>query len=91
MICGNLTNQIRRLLPFTSSNAQILSFLSPMDSLSSGHIQVAQVPHRHEPNSTGEIDYQYVFNLLNSVGYDEFIGLEYVPAGTSLIRILEYG
>jgi hydroxypyruvate isomerase len=48
-----------------------------------GHIQVAQVPDRHEPNTSGEIDYRYVFSLLEQLGYDGWIGLEYKPAGST--------
>lgn len=46
-----------------------------------GHIQVAQVPDRHEPNTSGEIDYRYIFSLLEQLEYDGWIGLEYRPAG----------
>ncbi|GAB6022284.1 hypothetical protein CHUAL_006410 [Chamberlinius hualienensis] len=59
-----------------------------------GHIQIAQVPHRNEPNVPGEIDYKYVLNLLEEEGYDGWIGLEYNPkAGTTegLSWILDYG
>lgn len=45
-----------------------------------GHIQVAQVPDRHEPDSSGEIQYSYVFDLLRSQGYQNFIGCEYSEA-----------
>lgn len=48
-----------------------------------GHIQVAQVPDRHEPNTSGEINYQYIFPLLEQLGYDGWIGLEYKPAGST--------
>uniref|UniRef100_A0A914VW23 Putative hydroxypyruvate isomerase n=1 Tax=Plectus sambesii TaxID=2011161 RepID=A0A914VW23_9BILA len=44
-----------------------------------GHVQVAQVPDRHEPHSSGEINYDYVFKLLQDTGYDGFIGAEYIP------------
>lgn len=44
-----------------------------------GHIQVAQVPDRHEPDTPGEINYEYVFSLIEKVGYDDYIGLEYKP------------
>jgi len=43
-----------------------------------GHVQIAQVPDRHEPDSLGEKNYKYVLDLLQS--YDkEWIGLEYIP------------
>jgi hydroxypyruvate isomerase len=48
-----------------------------------GHVQVAGVPERHEPD-IGEINYPYLFDLLDHLGYDGWIGLEYRPrAGTS--------
>lgn len=48
-----------------------------------GHIQIAGVPHRHEPD-IGEINYPYLFALLDELGYDGWIGCEYRPrAGTS--------
>lgn len=44
-----------------------------------GHIQIAQVPHRHEPNVTGELDFTYIFDLIKLIGYDGWIGCEYKP------------
>lgn len=45
-----------------------------------GHIQVAQVPNRNEPNTAGEINYPYVFETIEKVsGYSDWIGLEYKP------------
>lgn len=38
------------------------------------------MPDRHEPNTNGEIDYRYIFSLLEQLGYDDWIGLEYKPA-----------
>lgn len=46
-----------------------------------GHIQVAQVPLRSEPDSPGEIRYDYVFQLLQELDYDGWIGCEYIPRG----------
>ncbi|XP_005090132.1 putative hydroxypyruvate isomerase [Aplysia californica] len=46
-----------------------------------GHIQIAQVPDRGEPDETGEINYPYVFSVLERVGYEGYIGLEYKPKG----------
>ncbi|KAK6745080.1 hypothetical protein RB195_011657 [Necator americanus] len=42
-----------------------------------GYIQVAQVPTRDEPNTSGEIDYKYVFGLLQSTNPNWTIGLEH--------------
>jgi hydroxypyruvate isomerase len=48
-----------------------------------GHIQIAGVPERHEPD-TGEINYPYLFEVIDSLGYDGYIGCEYRPrAATS--------
>ncbi|MGB1311472.1 MAG: hydroxypyruvate isomerase family protein [Leucothrix sp.] len=43
-----------------------------------GHIQIASVPDRAEPDS-GELDYGYVFEVLEGLGYEGFIGAEYRP------------
>ncbi|XP_059922915.1 putative hydroxypyruvate isomerase isoform X1 [Gadus macrocephalus] len=48
-----------------------------------GHIQIAQVPGRNEPDSAGELKYQYLFSLLESMGYTEYIGCEYKPLGST--------
>ncbi|WP_042259876.1 2-oxo-tetronate isomerase [Paraburkholderia heleia] len=48
-----------------------------------GHIQIAGVPERHEPD-IGEVNYPYLFSLIDALGYDGWIGCEYRPrAGTS--------
>lgn len=45
-----------------------------------GHIQIAGVPGRHEPN-VGEINYPFVFDTLSRLGYEGWIGCEYRPRG----------
>lgn len=45
-----------------------------------GHIQIAGCPERHEPD-TGEIRYEYLFKLLDDIGYQGWLGCEYRPAG----------
>jgi 2-dehydrotetronate isomerase len=46
------------------------------------HIQIAGVPGRHEPD-VGEINYPYLFDVIDSLGYKGWIGCEYRPkAGT---------
>ena len=48
-----------------------------------GHIQIAGVPHRHEPD-LGEVNYPYLFRLLDDLRYPGWVGCEYRPrAGTS--------
>lgn len=44
-----------------------------------GHFQIAGVPERHEPD-VGEVNYTYLFKLLDQLGYDGWIGCEYRPA-----------
>ena len=46
------------------------------------HIQLADNPGRHEPG-TGEINYQFLFDHLDSIGYSGWIGCEYKPATTT--------
>ena len=48
-----------------------------------GHIQVASVPERNEPDD-GEVNYRYLFRLIDDLGYGGWIGCEYRPrAGTA--------
>ena len=47
------------------------------------HIQIAGVPERHEPN-VGEVNYPYLFGLLDELGYEGWVGCEYRPAGDTL-------
>ncbi len=44
-----------------------------------GHVQLADNPGRHEPG-TGEINYPFLFRVLDDIGYVGWIGCEYVPA-----------
>jgi len=48
-----------------------------------GHVQVASVPERHEPG-TGELNDEFIFAALDRLGYDGFVGCEYIPAGKTL-------
>ena len=43
------------------------------------HIQIADTPGRHEPG-TGEINYPWLFNFIDRLGYQGWIGCEYHPA-----------
>jgi hydroxypyruvate isomerase len=49
------------------------------------HMQLADVPGRHEPGS-GEINFTNLFRFIDESGYDGWIGCEYKPAGKT-----EYG
>ena len=43
-----------------------------------GHLQCAAVPSRHEPDE-GEINYAAVFEAVDKLGYQGWIGAEYRP------------
>ncbi len=63
IIRGDLSVLLRRLIP----TGRV------------GHIQIAGVPDRHEPD-IGEVNYPHLFRLLDELGYDGWIGCEYRPA-----------
>jgi hydroxypyruvate isomerase len=48
-----------------------------------GHMQVADVPGRHEPG-TGAIDFPSLLAHIDRLGYDGWIGCEYVPAAGTM-------
>lgn len=48
-----------------------------------GHIQLADVPGRHEPG-TGEINFPFLLRHLDTIGYDGWVGCEYTPLGATL-------
>ncbi|WP_160152649.1 hydroxypyruvate isomerase [Microbulbifer sp. ALW1] len=47
------------------------------------HVQLADNPGRHEPG-TGEINYPFLFQHLDKLGYQGWIGCEYKPKTTTL-------
>ena len=48
-----------------------------------GHFQIAGVPERHEP-SLGEVNYPYLFDVIDELGYTGWIGCEYRPQGDTV-------
>ncbi|HLD65282.1 MAG TPA: hydroxypyruvate isomerase, partial [Pseudomonas sp.] len=46
------------------------------------HVQLADNPGRNEPG-TGEINYRFLFEHLDRIGYQGWIGCEYKPATTT--------
>jgi hydroxypyruvate isomerase len=48
-----------------------------------GHIQVGNVPGRHEPGA-GEIHFPYLFREIEALGWKGWIGCEYSPSGKTL-------
>jgi hydroxypyruvate isomerase len=62
---------------------KIRKYLADPRQTQVGHFQIAGVPERHEPD-TGEVNYAYLFDVIDATGYEGWIGLEYSPAkGTS--------
>ena len=43
------------------------------------------MPERHEPDA-GEVNYPYLFEVIDSLGYDGWIGCEYRPAAAHVGR-----
>jgi hydroxypyruvate isomerase len=43
-----------------------------------GHVQVAAIPSRHEPDE-GEVNYPAIFAELDKLGYEGWVGAEYRP------------
>jgi hydroxypyruvate isomerase len=48
-----------------------------------GHIQIASVPSRNEPDSE-ELNYPFLFEELDRLGYGGFVGCEYRPRGKTV-------
>jgi hydroxypyruvate isomerase len=48
-----------------------------------GHMQLADVPDRHEPGS-GEINFDFLLRRLDALGYSGWVGCEYNPEGDTL-------
>jgi hydroxypyruvate isomerase len=48
-----------------------------------GHIQIADVPDRHEPG-TGELNFDFLLAHLDAIGYSGWVGCEYNPRGDTL-------
>ena len=47
------------------------------------HIQVADTPGRNQPG-TGEINFPFLFAEMDKLGYQGYVGLEYVPKPDTL-------
>lgn len=49
-----------------------------------GHVQIAGVPGRNEPDEKGEVNWPYIFTLLDALGYNGWVGAEYSPRGDTV-------
>ena len=54
----------------------VIKFKKYFDNI--GHVQIAGVPDRHEPD-TGEVNYSYLLRMLDEAGYAGWVGCEYRP------------
>ena len=72
---GDLATRLRQFLPGEAVGA--------VEGATSrvGHIQIAGVPERHEPD-LGELNYPYLLDLIDTLGYTGFVGCEYRPKDT---------
>ena len=48
-----------------------------------GHVQIADVPARHEPG-TGEVNFPFLLAHLDAIGYSGWVGCEYNPLGDTV-------
>ena len=48
------------------------------------HFQIGGVPGRHEPNDSQEINYAYLFDLIDALNFEGWVGCEYRPGGDTL-------
>ena len=48
-----------------------------------GHMQLADVPDRHEPGS-GEINFDFLLAHIDRLGYQGWMGCEYIPKGDTV-------
>ena len=48
-----------------------------------GHVQIASIPSRNEPDGE-ELNYPFIFDELDRLGYDGFVGCEYRPRNGTL-------
>jgi len=61
---------------------KIRNYLADPKQTRVGHFQIAGVPERHEPD-IGEVNYGYLFDLVDQLGYQGYIGCEYIPTTTA--------
>ena len=54
-----------------------------------GHLQIANPPNRNEPGR-GEIDYRYVFDEIDRLGWKGWVGAEYLPSTPTTLESLDW-
>ena len=68
---GRLTDTLQAAMKRTTGPGQLR------------HLQVSSVPGRNEPDR-GEINYPYLFGLIDDLGFGGWVGCEYRPKGNTL-------
>lgn len=80
--CGISNVRMLADLYHLTRNGDDLDSVLTMDLPRVGHVQIADIPGRHEPG-TGTLDFARAFRLLARGGYAGYVGLEYRPTGPS--------
>jgi len=62
--------------------ARLRHHLDPAQPTRVGHLQFAGVPDRQEPDR-GELDYAWLFETIDALGWDGWVGAEYRPRGAT--------
>ena len=73
---GDLAMKLRQYLP-----GELPGVAAATQCSRGGHLPIAGVPERHEPD-LGELNYPYLLDLIDSLGYAGFVGCEYRPRNT---------
>lgn len=63
-------------------SAKLARYLDPAHPTRVGHLQVASVPDRHEPDE-GELAWAHLFDLIDTLGWAGWVGAEYRPRGAT--------
>lgn len=63
-------------------STRLTRYLDPAHPTRVGHLQVAGVPARHEPDE-GELAHAHLFELIDALGWDGWVGAEYRPRGAT--------
>jgi hydroxypyruvate isomerase len=53
------------------------------------HIQIADVPGRNQPG-TGELNYPFIFRQIQALGFEGYVGLEYLAPNNDTAASLEW-
>ena len=78
---GNAAPVARQIVEGDLS-AKLARYLDPSHPTKVGHLQVAAVPDRGEPDA-GELAWGHLFSLIDQLGWPGWVGAEYRPrAGT---------